>query len=164
MLDLENRISGSKITSADVPGEKRDKRCEGCAKTTCGAAEKTAAASLFPFQRFVKDGQVRCKAVPIHSKAVLASCFAMTASAYNGTPAQPQHTQWRQLGEILGGVRFPEQIAKSGFATPPKASGGVVSNTDGIHTKIDLRNHGEHSAIFGMLPVLVESSAGGKAG
>ena len=116
--NLENRIPGSKITSADVPGEKRDKRCEGCAKTTCGAAEKTAA-SLFPFQCFVKDGQVRCKAVPIHSKAALASRLAMTASVYNGTPAQPQHTQWGQLGEILGGVRFPEQIARSGFATPP---------------------------------------------
>ena len=119
---LENRITGSKITSADVPGEKRDKRCEGCAKTTCGAVEKMAA-RLFSFKRFVKDGQIRCKAVPFHSKAALASCFAMTASAYNGTPAQPQHTQWGQLGEILGGVRFPEQIAKSGFATPPKRLG-----------------------------------------
>ena len=121
-MNLENRITGSKITSEDVPGEKRDKRCEGCAKTTCGAAEKTAA-SLFPFQRFVKDGQIRCKAVPIHSKAALASRFAMTASVYNGTSAQPQHTQWGQLGEILGGVRFPEQIAISGFASRPKRPG-----------------------------------------
>ena len=122
---LENRIPGSKITSADVPGEKRDNRCEGCAKTTCGAAEKTAT-SLFPFQRFVKDGQVRCKAVPIHSKAALASRFAMIASVYNGTPAQPQHTQWGQLGEILGGVRFPEQIARFGFASRPSAWGSSV--------------------------------------
>ena len=59
-------------------------------------------------------------------------------------------------GEIPGADR---QIW---FCQPPKASGGVVSNTDGIHTKIDLRNHGEHSAIFGMLPVLVRSSTSGE--
>ena len=32
---------------------------------------------------------------------------AMTGKGYNGTPVQPQITQWGQLGEILGGVRFP---------------------------------------------------------
>ena len=45
----------------------------------------------------------------------------MTSFAYNGTPAQPQPresgiTQWGQLREILGEVRFPEQTARSGFA------------------------------------------------
>ena len=124
-VNLENRITGSKITSADVPGEKRDKRCEGCVKTTCGAAEDRAI-RLFSFKCFVKDGHIRCKAVPIHSKAALASRFAMIASVYTGTPAQPQLTQWGQLGEILGGVRFPEQIARSGFASRPNVWGSSV--------------------------------------
>jgi len=50
-----------------------------------------------------------------HPGAALAGCFAMTFSAYNGTPAQPHFTEWGQLGEILRGVKFPEQTAKSGF-------------------------------------------------
>ena len=42
----------------------------------------------------------------------------------------PSHSlkQWGQLGEILGGVRFPERGASRGPVQPPKP-GGVVSNT-----------------------------------
>ncbi len=43
----------------------------------------------------------------------------MTSLAYNGTPAQPQFTQWGQLGEILGGVRFPERGASRGLVDRP---------------------------------------------
>ena len=39
----------------------------------------------------------------------------MTSLAYNGTPAQPQLTQWGQLGEILGGVKSPERGARRGL-------------------------------------------------
>ena len=55
----------------------------------------------------------------IHPKAALAGCFATTSLAYNGTPAQPQFTQWGQLGEILGGVRVPERGASRGLAVRP---------------------------------------------
>jgi len=56
----------------------------------------------------------------------------MTSSAYNGTPAQPQPcesgiTQWGQLREILGGVRFPEQTARSGFVVAQ--TWGLANNT-----------------------------------
>ena len=44
----------------------------------------------------------------------------MTSLAYNGTPAQPQFTQWGQLGEILGGVKFPERGARRGLARRPR--------------------------------------------
>lgn len=32
----------------------------------------------------------RCRAIPIHPKAALASCLAIISSADNGTPVQPQ--------------------------------------------------------------------------
>ena len=51
---------------------------------------------------------------PVPYERVTAACknraapgAAMTGKGYNGTPVQPQITQWGQLGEILGGVRFP---------------------------------------------------------
>lgn len=47
----------------------------------------------------------------------------MTSLAYNGTPAQPQLTQWGQLGEILGGVRVPERGASRGLAVRLNAWG-----------------------------------------
>ena len=39
--------------------------------------------------------------------------------------------QWGQLGEILGGVRFPESGASRWLVQPPKP-GEVVSNTGSI--------------------------------
>jgi hypothetical protein len=33
--------------------------------------------------------------------------MATTGNKVKDTPAQPQITQWGQLGEILGGVKFP---------------------------------------------------------
>ena len=56
----------------------------------------------------------------IHPKAALVGRFATTSLAYNGTPAQPQFTQWGQLGEILGGVKFPERGARRGLARRPR--------------------------------------------
>ena len=56
----------------------------------------------------------------IHPKTALAGRFATTSLAYNGTPAQPQLTQWGQLGEILGGVRFPERGARRGLVRRPR--------------------------------------------
>ena len=51
---------------------------------------------------------------PVPYERVTAACknrvapgAAMTEKGYNGTPVQPQFTQGGQLGEILGGVRFP---------------------------------------------------------
>ena len=61
------------------------KRYGGCAKTTCSG--KRIAVN---FTSAIKDGQIRCPAVPIHPKTAVASCFAMTPSEYNDTPAQPQ--------------------------------------------------------------------------
>ena len=42
----------------------------------------------------------------------------------------PSHSlkQWGQLGEILGGVKFPERSANCGPVLPPMP-GEVVSNT-----------------------------------
>ena len=42
----------------------------------------------------------------------------------------PSHSlkQWGQLGEILGGVKFPVRSANCGPVLPPMP-GGVVSNT-----------------------------------
>ena len=58
-------------------------------------------------------------------------------------------------GEIPGADR---QIW---FCDAAQAPGGVVSNTGG---NIDSKNHGEHSVPYGMLPVLLGSSASKKAG
>ena len=66
------------------------------------------------------------KRIPAHPKAALAGCFAKTSSAYHGTPAQPQFTQWEQ--PILGGVEFPERGARRSLAVRPTL-GGVATNT-----------------------------------
>ena len=130
LMHFENRISGNWITSADEPWIK-DKRCGGRAKTTCRNGERER--EFDSPRRFLSKGlKIRCPAVPVHPKAAVASCIAMPSFAYNGTPAQPQPhffeiTQWGQLGEILGGVRFPERGASRGPVLPPKP-GGVVSN------------------------------------
>ena len=88
---FENRRSGSGFPSADSPPE-GEKRCGGCAKTTC------AGGSLHQRRPYkVLSGSTQPKAAP-------AGCFAMTLSAYNGTPVPHMR---EQLGEILGGVRFP---------------------------------------------------------
>ncbi|MBR2131778.1 MAG: hypothetical protein IJ955_04420 [Oscillospiraceae bacterium] len=50
-----------------------------------------------PHQRTEEQGAER---YPTQIKAVLADCFAMIPSAYNDTSVM-------QLGEILGGVKFP---------------------------------------------------------
>lgn len=76
----------------------------------------------------INDGKKGDERVPIQIRAGVAACFAKTSSAYNGTPAQPHFTEWGQLGEILRGVKFPEQTAKSGFAVAHVW--GLANNTD----------------------------------
>ena len=51
----------------------------------------------------INDGQQSASG-STQPKAAPAGCFAMTLSAYNGTPVPHRR---EQLGEILGGVRFP---------------------------------------------------------
>ena len=43
------------------------------------------------------------------------------------SPAIRGITHWGQLGEILGGVKFPEQTARSGFAVA--RAWGLANNT-----------------------------------
>jgi len=50
--------------------------------------------------------------------------------------------QWGQLGEILGGVRFPERGASRGSVLPPTAR-EVVSNR--AKQKPNVRNGGSRS-------------------
>ena len=52
------------------------------------------------------------------------------------------HKQWGQLGEILGGGRFPERTAKRGSVLPPTAQ-EVVSNR--AKQKPNFRNGGSCS-------------------
>ncbi len=93
----------------------------------------------------------------------------MTLSAYNGTPAQPQPresgiTQWGQLGEILGGVRFPEQTARSGFAAAQ--AWGLANNTGKKNLKrLNPRIRGDRSAQKqgGPRSICVRSSVGQSA-
>ncbi len=93
----------------------------------------------------------------------------MTSSAYNGTPAQPQPrtsgiTQWGQLGEILGGVKFPEQTARSGFAAAQ--AWGLANNTGKQNSKsMKTRSRGDRSAQNqgGPRLICVRSSAGQSA-
>ena len=70
---------------------------------------------------------------PVPYERVTAACknraapgAAMTGKGYNGTPVQPQITQWGQLGEILGGVRFPMGAARRRFVQPPDGPGSSV--------------------------------------
>lgn len=90
-----------RITSADSPLAKGTSDAAG--------APRPPVRGLAPHQR-------RPSKVPSGStqpKTALASCFAMTLSAYNGTPAQPQTQAMGaarrdpRRGEIPGGRRQP---------------------------------------------------------
>ena len=74
----------------------------------------------------VNERPIRCRAKLIQPKAGMAARLAMIPSAYNGTscPAQPQ--AMGQLGEILGGVRFPMGAARRRFVQPPDGPGSSV--------------------------------------
>ena len=77
----------------------------------------------------------------IHPKAAPAGRFATTLLAYNGTPAQPQFTQWGQLGEILGGVEVPERGARRGLAVRLTAWGSSDE-----YKRADFRNDARESS------------------
>ena len=67
----------------------------GCAETTCVGLS------------YINDGQSKVHSGSIRPKSRLwRACFAMTASALVLLSSH-SHKQWGQLGEILGGVRFP---------------------------------------------------------
>ena len=76
--------------------------------------------------------------VPTQPKAALAGCFAMIPSALYSLSSHSLK-QWGQLGEILGGVRFPESGANRWLVQPPKP-GGVVSNTGSKCNKTFLKS------------------------
>lgn len=98
-----------------------NERCVGCVKTTCA------------LQR-INDGQKGDERISIQTKAGMAARLAKTSSAYNGTPAQPHFTEWGKLGEILRGVKFPEQTAKSGFAVAHVW--GLANNTGKLKSQM----------------------------
>ena len=85
-------------------------------KSDAEDAPRPPAGSLIAFR---KRRPNKVPSGSIHPKAALVGRFATTSLAYNGTPAQPQFTQWGQLGEILGGVRVPERGASRGLAVRP---------------------------------------------
>ena len=62
-----------------------DKYITGSTITSAGEARKGKA-----MRRMRQDHRKRCEREPLHPKAAVASCFAMTLPAYYGTPAQPQ--------------------------------------------------------------------------
>ena len=67
----------------------------------------------------------------------------------------PSHSlkQWGQLGEILGGVKFPERSANCGPVLPPKP-GGVVSNTGKKMTLQESQDFRNGGAALAAEPVL----------
>ena len=73
------------------------------------------------------NGLLRCQAKLTQPKAGVAACLAMIPSAYNGTIlSSHSRKQWGQLGEILGGVRFPMGAARRRFVQPPDSPGSSV--------------------------------------
>ena len=75
----------------------------------------------------VNERPIRCRAKLIQPKAGMAACLAMIPSAYNGTIlSSHSRKQWGQLGEILGGVRFPMGAARRRFVQPPDGPGSSV--------------------------------------
>ena len=80
----------------------------------------------------VNERPIRCRAKLIQPKAGMAARLAMIPSAYNGTscpataPGKTGIKQWGQLGEILGGVRFPMGAARRRFVQPPDGPGSSV--------------------------------------
>ena len=120
-------ITGNWITSADKPWERKSDSEDAPRPPVEAESQKGRTPSL---QRLLsKTAKVRCPAVPVHPKTALAGCFAMTLSAYNGTPAQPQSQTMGaarrdpRRGEIPGARRQPRSSPAA------LAPGGVVSNT-----------------------------------
>src|SRR5699024_9449560 len=95
---LENGITGNGSTSADGPLTRGAATGWVREDHLCGRSSASMTASKVP------SGSIQ-------SKAALASCCAMTPSAYNGTPAQPQPQTMGaarrdpRRGEIPGGRR-----------------------------------------------------------
>ena len=74
-----------------------------------------------------------------------------TASLYS--LSSHSYTQWGQLGEILGGVRFPESGASRWLVQPPTIR-GVVSNRiiKKIKSKSQTRREPHHAQESNVLP------------
>jgi len=90
-------ISGNGIRPLARGPEKGHSDHGGCAKTTC--ADDVC----------IKDGQVRCRAVSIRPESSTGKLFCNDLVSNLIMILLPSHSlkQWGQLGEILGGVRFP---------------------------------------------------------
>lgn len=67
----------------------------------------------------------------IQPKAAVASCFAMTLSAYNGTPVQPQSQAMGTASREPRRGQPPGVCCQAQFNLPPR-SGEAVPNTDQI--------------------------------
>ena len=114
------------ITSAGGPLTKGNSNAEEARKPAC--ADSVC----------IKDGQRRQRAVPFHPKAALASCLAMIPPAQNSLSSH-RHKQWGQLGAILGGVRFPESVAKRRLVQPPVAREVVSNRADWCSTPLYMK-------------------------
>ena len=105
-MNLDNIISGNRDTSADERPPGRD------AKATLEDAPRP------PVQKDLHQRRPNKVLSGSHlsTKQPVAGCFALCLGlpqsdphqqSSNDTPAHIKTTLWGQLGEILGGVRFP---------------------------------------------------------
>lgn len=119
----------------------KGKRCAGCAKTTCSGstAVKKAAnkvmSDLHPskssFGRLFRNDPICLQWYPCPATARL-----------------HRITQWGQLGETLGGVRFPECAAKRSSAAAHTR--GLAKNTGTRQSKISNAYRDSYAASTGV--------------
>ena len=106
--------------------------------------------------------KIRCIAGPIYPKAAVASCIAMTSSAYNGTPVQPQpHAMGTARREPRRG-ESPGADRQIRFCQPPLSSGEVVSNTDRKKFWYQKPQGSVWTFLIGPVPVFVVSNIKGE--
>ena len=95
-VHLEKRITGNGLTSTDGPLTKGKAMVADAPRPACAV------------ECCIKDGQQGSERFPSSPKTTSESCLAMTRQPIMVPLPSHRHKQWGQLGEILGGVRYPE--------------------------------------------------------